>query len=138
MEIRLAQAISQPRLARPRRDATVDASIQRRRNSNGAEDKMAEAAHPTLGAGAARQLANTTKTPPQWVGITPRWLVSLLPWTPVEAGTYRVNRVKEGGEAGIGIECSPSDGDKLPEAFVDYDENPREYTLTTVTTTIEV
>src|SRR3954466_8405253 len=94
--------------------------------------------NPTLGAQAARQLANTTKTPPQWVGTTPRWLVSLLPWTPVEAGTYRVNRVKEGGEAGIGIECSPSDGDKLPEGFVDYDENPREYTLTTVTTTIEV
>ena len=43
-------------------------------------------AHQTLGAQAARQLANTTKTPPQWVGVTPRWLVSLLPWTPVEAG----------------------------------------------------
>ena len=41
---------------------------------------------------AARQLANTTKTPPLWGGITPRWLVSFLPWTPVEAGTYRVNR----------------------------------------------
>src|SRR5579871_2246620 len=91
-----------------------------------------------LGPQAARQLANTTKTPPQWVGVTPRWLVSLLPWTPVEAGTYRVNRVKEGGEAGIGIECSPSDGDELPQAFVDYEEQPREYGLTTVTTTISV
>jgi hypothetical protein len=87
---------------------------------------------------AARQLANTTKTPPQWVGVTPRWLVSLLPWTPVEAGTYRVNKVKEGGEKGIGIECSPSDGDDFPTAFVDYEEQPREYTLSTVTTTIEV
>ncbi len=94
--------------------------------------------HPTLGAQAARQLANTTKTPPQWVGVTPRWLVSLLPWTPVEAGTYRVNKVKEGGEKGIGIECSPSDGDDLPTAAVDYEEHPREYTLSTVTTTIEV
>jgi len=28
---------------------------------------------------AARQLANTTKTPPQWVGATPRWFVQLLP-----------------------------------------------------------
>ena len=43
----------------------------------------------TLGAEAARQLANTTKTPPQWIGVTPRWLVSLLPWTPVEAGVPR-------------------------------------------------
>jgi hypothetical protein len=99
---------------------------------------MTETAHPTLGAQAARNLANTTKTPPLWGGVTPRWLVSLLPWTPVEAGTYRVNRVKEGGEAGIGIQCSPSDGDELPEAFVDYEEQPREYTLSTVTTTLEV
>lgn len=59
---------------------------------------------PTLSAEAARQLANTTKTPPQWVGVTPRWLVSLLPWTPVEAGTYRVNKVKETDGAEIGIE----------------------------------
>src|SRR4051794_28613993 len=92
----------------------------------------------TLGAEAARQLANTTKTPPQWEGITPRWLVSLLPWTPLEAGTYRVNKVKEPVEGGIGIQCSPSDGDELPSAFVDYEEQPREYTLSTVTTTLEV
>src|SRR4051812_20413543 len=97
-------------------------------------------AHHTLGAEAARQLANTTKTPPQWVGVTPRWLVSLLPWTPVEAGTYRVNRVKNAadGGAGIAIQCSPSDTDDLPESFVDYEDRPREYTLSTVTTTIQV
>jgi hypothetical protein len=101
---------------------------------------MSEASgpHRTLGAGAARNLANTTKTPPQWVGVTPRWLVNLLPWTPVEAGTYRVNKVKDAGESQISIECSPSDGDELPEAFVDYEDQPREYTLSTVTTTIEV
>jgi hypothetical protein len=92
----------------------------------------------TLGAEAARQLANTTKTPPQWGGITPRWLVSLLPWTPVEAGTYRVNKVKDGGADGIGIECSPSDANDLPSAFIDYEEQPREYTLSTVTTTLQV
>jgi hypothetical protein len=95
-------------------------------------------AHLTLGAQAARQLANTTKTPPQWVGVTPRWLVGLLPWTPVEAGTYRVNKVKEAREAGIAIECSPSDSQDIPVSFVDYEEQPREYTLSTVTTTIEV
>jgi hypothetical protein len=101
---------------------------------------MAESSDPvqTLGASAARQLANTTKTPPQWVGTTPRWLVSLLPWVPVEAGTYRVNKVREADASGIGIECSPSDGAELPHAFVDYEDTPREYTLSTVTTTIEV
>ena len=96
------------------------------------------AAHATLGAQAARQLANTTKTPPQWVGVTPRWLVSLLPWTPVEAGTYRVNKVKEAGEDAIKIACSPSDDARLPSALIDYEEQPREYTLSTVTTTIDV
>jgi hypothetical protein len=92
----------------------------------------------TLGAEAARQLANTTKTPPQWAGVTPRWLVSLLPWTPVEAGTYRVNKVRDGDGGGIGIECSPSDSNDLPAAFVDYEEQPREYTLSTLTTTIQI
>src|SRR5580693_8317092 len=99
---------------------------------------MTANSHATLGAQAARQLANTTKTPPQWLGVTPRWLVNLLPWTPVEAGTYRVNKVKGGGEEQIAIECSPSDGAELPAAFVDYEDQPREYTLSTVTTTIEV
>jgi hypothetical protein len=95
-------------------------------------------AHHTLGAAGARQLANTTKTPPQWIGVTPRWLVSLLPWAPVEAGTYRVNKVDQANESEIGIECSPSDGAELPTAAIDYEENPREYTLSTVTTTIDV
>ena len=94
--------------------------------------------HQTLGAKAARQLANTTKTPPQWIGVTPRWAVSLLPWVPLEAGTYRINRVKEGRADDIRIECSPNDADDIPAAFVDYEEQPREYTLSTVTTTIDV
>jgi hypothetical protein len=103
---------------------------------------MAEASrahpHPTLGATAARNLANTTKTPPQWIGVTPRWLVNLLPWVPVEAGTYRVNQVKQAIDSGIALACSPGDGDDVPTAFVDYEEQPREYTLSTVTTTIDV
>ncbi len=83
----------------------------------------------------ARQLANTTKTPPQWVGSTPRWLVQLLPWTPVEAGTYRINRVIDDK---FGVECSPDDNTDLPLARIQYEEKPREYQLTTVTTTVEV
>src|SRR5580693_8576439 len=42
----------------------------------------------------ARNLANTTKTRPQMGSITPRWLLSLLPWVQVNGGTYRVNRTK--------------------------------------------
>jgi hypothetical protein len=88
-----------------------------------------------LGEAAAKQLANVTKTPPQWVGSTPRWLVQLLPWTPVEAGVYRVNRVINGEFA---VECSPEDDAEKPVALVDYEPSPREYTLSTVTTTINV
>jgi hypothetical protein len=87
---------------------------------------------------AARQLANTTKTPPIWTGVTPRWLTSLLPWTPVEAGTYRVNKVKPGAENTVAIECGVSQISTLPAAAVDYEEHPREYTLCTVSTTLEV
>jgi len=89
----------------------------------------------TLGERAARQLANTTKTPPQWRGATPRWLVQLLPWTPVEAGVYRVNQALEDD---FSVKCSPELGEVLPLAFSDYDAQPREYILNSVTTTIEV
>jgi CRP-like cAMP-binding protein len=42
----------------------------------------------------ARLLATTTKSVPQNVGNSPRWLVSLLPWLALDAGTFRVNRRK--------------------------------------------
>ena len=93
----------------------------------------------TLGEPAARQLANATKTRAQMLAITPRWLITFLPWVPVEAGIYRLNKVKE--REGLGdVECSPSwerDAD-LPETFVDYDTAPREYFLNAVTTVLDV
>jgi hypothetical protein len=48
----------------------------------------------SVGLKAARNLATTTNTPPQMVGVTPRWLLSLLPWVNVPTGIYRVNRRK--------------------------------------------
>src|SRR6187549_3657488 len=105
---------------------------------------MAEEGRGTLAEGAARQLANATKTRAQWGGITPRWLIPFMPWTPVEAGIYRLNKVKETRGAtsasSLDVECSPPrdrDAD-LPETFVDYDENPREYFLNAVTTVLDV
>lgn len=93
----------------------------------------------TLGEEAARQLANTTKTVPQMKAITPRWLVSFLPWTPVEAGTYRVNRVKAAhAETPADVTCGTREEIDLPETFVNYDEKPREYTLCAVTTVLDV
>ena len=85
---------------------------------------------------AARQLANATKTVPQLKPITPRWLVHLLPWIGVEAGIYRLNRVKD--ESRVLTACSQKDERELPETFVDYDENPREFFLSAVTTTVDI
>jgi hypothetical protein len=85
---------------------------------------------------AARQLANATKTPPQLITITPRWLVHLLPWVGVEAGIYRLNKVKDASR--VLTACSQRDERDLPETFVDYDEEPREYFLSAVTTVVDV
>jgi len=99
---------------------------------------MAETQSPQLALGdiAARQLANATKTVPQMSTITPRWLTHLLPWNPVEAGIYRLNRVKDASR--VEVACSRRDERDLPETFVDYDENPRDYMLSAVTTIVDV
>ncbi|MFF2076959.1 family 2B encapsulin nanocompartment shell protein [Kitasatospora sp. NPDC058162] len=46
----------------------------------------------SLSTTAARNLATTTKSKPQMQEITSRWLLKMLPWVQVSAGTYRVNR----------------------------------------------
>jgi len=98
---------------------------------------MADALVQTaLGDVAARQLANATKTVPQMQRITPRWLQLLLQWVPVEAGIYRLNRVKD--EANVAVDCSARDERVLPQTFVDYEEQPREYMLSAVTTVVDV
>jgi hypothetical protein len=89
-----------------------------------------------LGDIAARQLANATKTVPQMSRITPRWLTHLLQWVPVEAGIYRLNRVKD--EANVAVDCSDRDERTLPQTFVDYEEHPREYMLSAVNTVVDV
>src|SRR6201995_5254503 len=89
-----------------------------------------------LSDGAARQLANTTKTPPQLTAITPRWLVQMLNWVPVESGTYRVNKVKNDVE--IEVSCGSRDERTLPQTFVEYEEHPREYTLSAISTVVDV
>ncbi|SDY40797.1 Cyclic nucleotide-binding domain-containing protein [Saccharopolyspora shandongensis] len=55
-------------------------------------DVGVEQAAQSLGTAAARNLATTTKSVPQMQGTTSRWLVRMLPWVDISAGTYRVNR----------------------------------------------
>lgn len=88
-----------------------------------------------IGERAARQLSNTTKTPPQWRGASPRWLTQMLPWVPVEAGVYRVNQALDDK---FELRCTPDPAAALPVGLSDYEAQPREYVLSSVTTTISV
>jgi hypothetical protein len=89
-----------------------------------------------LGDTAARQLANATKTAPTLSTISPRWLTHLLQWVPVEAGIYRLNKVKNPQD--IQVLCAKRDEALLPTTFVDYDEQPHEYFLNAVSTIVDV
>ena len=86
---------------------------------------------------AARQLANTTKSVPQLETISPRWLTHLLQWSPVEAGVFRLNKVKD--PENIKVTCTARETEnQLPRTFVDYEEKPREYILNAVSTVLDV
>ena len=49
---------------------------------------------------------------------------------------YRRNRVKD--SSSVTVDCDSGDERDLPETFVDYDENPREYMLSALNTVIDV
>ena len=90
----------------------------------------------SLGDNAARQLATATKTAPTLATLSPRWLTHLLQWTPVEAGIYRLNKVKNPGD--VQVLCGKRDESELPSTFVDYEDQPREYFLNAVSTVLDV
>lgn len=91
-----------------------------------------------LGDLGARQLANATKTVPQLATLTPRWLLHLLSWVPVEAGIYRVNRVVNPRLVAVKVEEGAGTQEPLPETYVDYETSPREYTLRTIATLLDI
>ncbi|MGA7720878.1 MAG: family 2A encapsulin nanocompartment shell protein [Ignavibacteriaceae bacterium] len=92
--------------------------------------------HHSIGEQAAFQLANVTKTAPQYSIITPRWLVRLLDWKPLEAGTLRVNRVAE--EKAVDVVCGQKEDESISETYVDYEEKPREYRLSTISSILDI
>ncbi|MGH4019650.1 MAG: family 2B encapsulin nanocompartment shell protein [Pseudonocardiaceae bacterium] len=67
---------------------TVTGSVE----SESGPDVDGRRSQQSLGTAAARNLATTTKSVPQMQSISPRWLLRMLPWVEVAAGTYRVNR----------------------------------------------
>ena len=91
-----------------------------------------------LGDLGARQLANATKTVPQLSSISPRWLLHLLSFVPVEAGIYRVNRVVNPEQVAVTAQEGAALDTPLSETFVDYETSPREYTLRNISTLLDV
>ena len=85
---------------------------------------------------AAFQLASVTKTAPQFGAITPRWLVRLLDWKPLESGTFRLNKVDE--SKAIESVCSHEDESTIASTFVDYLDEPREYRLSSINAVLNV
>ena len=84
----------------------------------------------------AYQLANVTKTSPIYGAITPRWIVRLLDWKPLEAGIFRRNRVVE--EKQIEVVCSHVQEAEIPSTYAEYEENPREYVLSSINAVVNI
>jgi hypothetical protein len=91
-----------------------------------------------LGAEAAYNLANVTKTRPQYGALTPKWLTKFLEFKGLETGIYRVNRVVEGNTP-LDVLCSQTKkSDIIPQGFIDYETEPREYRLNSISTIVNV
>lgn len=97
---------------------------------------MPETTRASLGEKAASQLANVTKTAPIYGAITPRWIVRLLDWKPLEAGIFRRNRVVE--DKPIDVVCSHTDESIIPGTYAEYEETPREYVLSSINAIVNI
>ena len=91
-----------------------------------------------LGKAQAYQLADITKTPPQFGSLTPRWLTRFLEFKGLASGIYRVNRVKEGDTPLDALCSSEKKSLEIPQGYVDYEKKPREYVLSSISTIINV
>jgi hypothetical protein len=105
--------------------------------------------HYSVDPNVARNLSHSTIAAPTMEAITPRWLLTFLPWVSVEAGVYRLNQVKRrNDDSSMEVLENPemlprviSDNlreRELPETFADYEEIPREYTLSAVKTMLRM
>ncbi|MDR3207164.1 MAG: hypothetical protein LBT60_02425 [Oscillospiraceae bacterium] len=91
-----------------------------------------------LGREAAYQLADVTKTPPQFAAVTPRWLTRALEFKGLAAGIYRVNKVAE-GDTPLDVLCGQDPRKiEIPQGYVEYETKPREYHLNSVSTILNV
>jgi len=82
----------------------------------------------------ARNLATVTKSRPQWRSNTPRWLLRLLPWVDVDGGVYRINSVESSPKVQQGTDV----GKTLPRSYAEYIDKPKEISLGSTQTVMEV
>ena len=97
------------------------------------QDKQSKA----LSARCAYQLADVEKTAPQYISISPRWLTRFLEWKPLESGIFRLNKVRNGQDL-LETLCTQSNGEDIPEGYIDYEPEPREYILSSVSSIIKI
>lgn len=91
-----------------------------------------------LGKKAAYNLADVNKTRPQYGALTPKWLTKVLEFKGLDSGIYRVNKVKE-GDTPLDVLCSATKkSDIIPQGYVEYEEEPREYQLNSISTIINI
>lgn len=100
------------------------------------EEEAQSQAPRSLSDEAASNLADSTKTVAQMPTITPRWLTHLLQWVPVHGHVYRVNQVDD--PEAVNVATPPRDESELPNTFVGYNTEPREYYLNTVSTIVDI
>lgn len=98
----------------------------------------------SLSPNTAKNLSHHTISIPMMESITPRWFLTFLPWVPVEAGVYRLNRVRRCDTANECREklpglCATNLGEhEIAQSYPDYEEWPREYTLSIVQTILRI
>ncbi|MDR3306047.1 MAG: hypothetical protein LBS85_08525 [Clostridiales Family XIII bacterium] len=86
----------------------------------------------------AYQLADVTKTKPQFAAITPKWVAKLLEFKGLDAGIYRVNKVVE-GDTPLDALCNQDPKKiEIPQGYVAYETEPREYLLNSISTILNV
>lgn len=90
-----------------------------------------------LSAKSAYQLADVIKTAPQFESITPRWLCRLMEFKPLKTGVFRLNKVVE-GHTPLDMLYERTGKEDIPEGFVDYATQPREYILNSISTIINI
>jgi hypothetical protein len=86
----------------------------------------------------AYQLADITKTRPQYAALTPRWLTKFIEFKALDTGIYRLNQVEEGNTP-LDALCSQDPRNiEIPQGFVAYQKKPKEYQLVNVSTIVNV